>query len=155
MPKPPNFDKEAKLTLQHDGLPPLEPEDSVKSLVFFGNVSSIITRKGSQLEELALVANEGVVVDGGRIACKGPPNACQHLLQSSAVRFVDLAGGCLAPGLVSFGSPLGLEEITGEASTSDGFVLDPLKDEMPDILKGTNSIVYAVDGLQYSTRNAW
>ncbi|TFK65677.1 hypothetical protein BDN72DRAFT_900509 [Pluteus cervinus] len=68
----------------------------------------------------------------------------------------DLQGGVLAPGLMMFGSPLGLVEIRLEPSTADGDVRDPLTQEIPSIL-GTDenaSIVRAVDGLQFPGRNS-
>ena len=37
LPNVPNFDKEAKETLKHDGLPPLEPKSSLKDTVIFAN----------------------------------------------------------------------------------------------------------------------
>lgn len=57
-----------------------------------------------------------------------------------------------SPGLVSYGSPLGLEEIQGEQSTHDGVVLDPLSNDIPDLLAG-NEVIMAVDGLQFAGRD--
>jgi hypothetical protein len=73
-----------------------------------------------------------------------------------ADEFVDLHGGSLAPGLTSYGSPLGLVEIQLEPSTNDGVVLDPLVDgNLPSILGKDTAIVRAsaVDGLQFNGRN--
>lgn len=58
----------------------------------------------------------------------------------------------LSPGLVSYGSPLGLEEIQGEQSTHDGVVLDPLSSDIPKLLAG-NEVMLAVDGLQLAGRD--
>ena len=57
-----------------------------------------------------------------------------------------------SPSLVSYGSPLGLEEIQGEQSTHDGEVLDPLSSNIPNILAG-NEAMLAVDGLQFAGRD--
>ena len=67
---------------------------------------------------------------------------------------VDLKGGSLAPGLTSYGSPLGLVEIRLEPSTNDVTVLDPLVDgNLPSILGKDAAIIRAVDGLQFQGRN--
>lgn len=58
----------------------------------------------------------------------------------------------LSPGLVSYGSPLGLEEIQGEQSTHDGVVLDPLSSDIPKLLVG-HEVMLAVDGLQFAGRD--
>lgn len=57
-----------------------------------------------------------------------------------------------SPGLVSYGSPLGLEEIQGEQSTHDGAVLDPLSGDVPNVLAG-HEVMLAVDGLQFAGRD--
>ncbi len=56
------------------------------------------------------------------------------------------------PGLISFGSPLGLEHITSEASTNDGSVPDALTGNTPAIL-GSDAFIHAVDGLQFESRD--
>ena len=58
-----------------------------------------------------------------------------------------------SPGLITYGSPLGLDNIDREPSTNDGSVLDPLTAEVPSILGGGGSVIRAVDGLQYGGRN--
>lgn len=58
-----------------------------------------------------------------------------------------------SPALVSYGSPMGLDHIQGEASTKDGLVLNPLTQEIPSIL-GEGSVIRAVDGLQFSGRDS-
>ena len=94
-----------------------------------------------------------VVVESGHILCAG---ICGSLEQWTAkdAQIIDLQGGSVSPGLVSFGSPLGLEEIRGEASTSDGYVFDPLLQEIPGIIGGDYSVIHAADGLQFTTRDA-
>ena len=58
------------------------------------------------------------------------------------------------PALISYGSPLGLEHIAAEDSTGDGAVGDPLTAKQPSILGGDGALIRAVDGLQYTTRDA-
>lgn len=53
---------------------------------------------------------------------------------------------------MSYGSPLGLEEIQGEESTHDGAVIDPLSSIIPKLLVG-NEVISAVDGLQFGGRD--
>lgn len=59
-----------------------------------------------------------------------------------------------SPALISVGSPLGLEEIQAESSTKDGEVFDPLSSDNPSIIGGDGSLIRAVDGLQFSSRDA-
>jgi hypothetical protein len=49
---------------------------------------------------------------------------------------------------------MALEDIQGESSTKDGKVFDPLKTTVPEIVGGDGSLIRAVDGLQYSSRDA-
>lgn len=65
----------------------------------------------------------------------------------------ETTGGAISPGLVSFGSPLGLEHIKAEASTNDGIVLDPLVEAVPRVF-GPDAVPHAVDGLQLGSRDA-
>jgi hypothetical protein len=65
----------------------------------------------------------------------------------------ETAGGSISPGLVSFGSPLGLEHIAAESSTNDGIIPDPLIKAVPRVF-GPNPIVHAVDGLQLASRDS-
>lgn len=98
-----------------------------------------------------------IVVKEGKIVCTGSAtSACaRSVLQDSArVEYVDLEGGSIAPGLTTFGSPLGLEEIMGEVSTKDGYVLDPLQDSVPKVAGGNGALIHAIDGLQFGTRHA-
>lgn len=57
------------------------------------------------------------------------------------------------PSLISFGSPLGLHHIDGESTTDDGRVYNPLKGDAPSIL-GNSPVIRAVDGLQFTSRDA-
>lgn len=67
---------------------------------------------------------------------------------------VDLHGGSISPGLMSYGSPLGLEEIAGEASTGDGRPYNAFAANVPNILDDPGAIMRAMDALMFGTRNA-
>ncbi|CDO72361.1 hypothetical protein BN946_scf184977.g58 [Trametes cinnabarina] len=164
LPKTPNFDKEANETLQHDGLPPLEPTRTTFDTVVFLNVSAVYLRQEQSIRE-AFVADAAdplsagvVVVRGGKIECMGSAatSACASATEGGRenTQLINLEGGAIAPGLVTVGSPLGLEEITAEESTVDGYVLDPLAGNVPAIVGGTGMVIRAADGLQFGTRNA-
>ncbi|KAG6900680.1 hypothetical protein C0993_004990 [Termitomyces sp. T159_Od127] len=153
-PNTPNFDKEAKLALEYDGLPPLKPVVDDSGVVLFTNISSIYLRKGSVIQESFAAADNTygtVIIDNGNVVCAGD---CSDVSVATNARHVNLEGGSISPSLVTFGSPLGLEEISGEPSTRDGIVFDPLGGKVPSIVGGDGSIIRAVDGLQFDGRDA-
>jgi hypothetical protein len=91
----------------------------------------------------------------GTIRCAGTEAQCfTSSFVSDYAEVVDLRGGSIAPGLTTYGSPLGLEEIEAEASTNDGKVYDPLTQKIPGIIGGPKSLTRAVDGLQFGGRSA-
>ncbi|KAL5494800.1 hypothetical protein ACEPAI_262 [Sanghuangporus weigelae] len=153
VPKAPNFDEETKKTIEYEGLPPLLPRNaSSESIVIFTNVSYVWSLDSTTGEfQSTATEDHGVVVSkAGEIICKG---SCASFLFSDDVIFIDLEGGSIAPGLVSFGSDLGLQEIGMEDSTTDGTVLDVFLQNIPKIL-GENPVIRAADGLLFATRNA-
>ncbi|KAH9930389.1 composite domain of metallo-dependent hydrolase [Amylocystis lapponica] len=156
IPRTPDFDKEAEEAVEYVGLPPLEPTPSRARTVVFTNVSSVLIREeGSIREKFAAQSGAGVVVArDGRITCSGMAELCSDRVLDVDAEYVNLEGGAIAPGLVSYGSYLGLEEIRSEASTIDGYVLDPLRQIVPTIIGGDSAVINALDGLQYSTRDA-
>ncbi|KAJ7183153.1 carbohydrate esterase family 9 protein [Mycena filopes] len=154
-PAVPNFDREAKEAVEFDGLPPLEPTAATGRVVFI-NVKSGFTSTTSEagVEQMFSAPDGGalgtVVVEAGHITCTV---LCSANLADATV--IDLEAGSISPGLVSFGSPLGLEHIQGEESTIDGPVNDALSPQgIPKILGGDGAIVRAVDGLLFQTRDA-
>ena len=162
VPSTPNFDKEVEETLKHDGLPPLEPAQAKSNTVVFTNVTSVFLREEYNVRA-AFAADASdplaaaiVVVRGGQLACFGSAtSACASSIQAEEdAEWVDLAGGSIAPGLASTGAPLGLQEIDQEASTQDGYVLDPLTEGVPEIVGGSGALIRAADGLQFATRDA-
>lgn len=157
-PKTPNFDKETKTTLEFDGLPPLLPTHSEEGVVVFTNFSRVYIRHNGKINEIpALTSDSLIVVERGEIICHGSQEQCSSHLRSAKDReatFVDLQGGSISPGLVAFGSTLGLNDIAmAEPSTQDGEVYDPIYEDLPSIL-GNDPIMHAADGLQYATRDA-
>ncbi|EJF61654.1 composite domain of metallo-dependent hydrolase [Dichomitus squalens LYAD-421 SS1] len=162
LPKTPNFDKEVNETLKHDGLPPLEPVRSKSNTVVFTNVSSVFLREEYTVREAfaadssnALAAGVAVVRDGQLMCVDSGISACaQSINGDEDAEFVDLEGGSIAPGLVSAGAPLGLQEIDQEASTQDGYVFDALTEGVPEIVGGSGALIRAADGLQFATRDA-
>jgi hypothetical protein len=96
------------------------------------------------------------VVQDGHIICVSDMTSgkiCRSLddgAESKVDVVLDFKGGSLALGLMSYGSPLSLVEISLEPSTNDGVVLNPLVDgNLPSILGDNMTIICAVDGLQF------
>ena len=113
---------------------------------------SLITAMSSALELYEWLAWNRFVV-GVVCVCAGTSASCPTASFMDRAQVIDLEGGSISPGLVTFGAPLGLEEISGEASTGDGAVLDPFYDKVPSITGGDKSLIRAVDGLQYGGRD--
>ncbi|KAH7888767.1 carbohydrate esterase family 9 protein [Phlebopus sp. FC_14] len=153
-PKVPNFDREAAAAVEYDGLPPLRPSKTVGGRVLFTNVTTMFSRDDDTLNELLLGDGEpGVVlIEMGAIQCVGTESSC-NVFAERGFEVVDLKGGSISPGLISFGAPLGMAEILSEDSSNDGDVLDPFSTKVPPIL-GDRTLVRAVDGLQFGSRDA-
>lgn len=177
LPETPDFSKEAKDAVKYEGLPPLVPMRSKSDLVLFTNVSSVFLKHDNGIRE-AFSASEAsvsgnVVVEKGEIVCMGDASTCSITNYDSNIQRVDLKGGSIScvnsllnvlrnlsqfsfffsPALISYGSPLGLNHIEGEPSTNDGYVHNSLKSDPSEII-GEGSIIKAVDGLQFYTRDA-
>ena len=67
---------------------------------------------------------------------------------------IDLRGGAIVPGLMSFGPSLGIEEIESEPSTGDGVRFDAVKMDVPKVVGDVGGLVRVSDALQFGTRNA-
>lgn len=153
-PKVPNFDKEAADAVQYEGLPPLAPKPASSRVVLFANVSSVFLPRGEEVHHAQLQESGVVVVEEGKITCVGTSASCVLLELAEEPELIDLKGGSLSPGLVTFGSPLGLVHMEGETSTADGWVTDPLESLVPKILGGDVAVVRAADGLEFASRDA-
>ena len=157
IPETPNWDRERKAALRWDGLPPLEGR-TYSAKVMFTNIKEVWRRSWNGDIERAFSAESfgrhakmgTVVVKNGRIICIGVDCAD---ISGDAIE-IDLHGGTISPGLMSYGSPLGLEEIDSELSTSDGESYDAFKHNVPKILDNVGGVVRAADALMFSTRNA-
>ncbi|KAF8969443.1 carbohydrate esterase family 9 protein [Flammula alnicola] len=160
VPDTPNWDKEREKTILWDGLPPLEGKQTENKIVFT-NVKEVWKRSGDGGIEQAFSAqlslerpNESelgaVVVEKGRITCIG--RNCAHA-QEDFIK-MDLHGGSISPGLMTFGSPLGFEEIASEPSTGDGETYDAFRSNVPKVLDDVGGVVRAMDALMFGTRNA-
>ncbi|KAG8736261.1 hypothetical protein FRC10_009537 [Ceratobasidium sp. 414] len=150
-PSPPSWNQEAGVALASNDVPDLlTPERDDPHLVIFQNVSLFV-----QDDKVQEFGGEGgtVVVKHGHIICAGKAGKCDSY-SSQAARQVDLQHGSILPGLISFGSAVGLVEIDQEPLTGDRSPLDPLEDKMPNIASGDDLVVRAVDGLSFSGRNA-
>lgn len=160
MPKVPKFDQEAAEAVRHEGLPPLEPKKRVPGTTVFTNVKSLYRPETRGVRRQAIAQSDAglgvVVVQNGSIVCSGGHQACfvESLLTDRDVAVVNLDGGSVSPGFVSYGSDLGLEEILLEPSTTDGQAPDPLLQRVPQILGGDSLLLRAADGLQFGTRHA-
>ncbi|KZV86711.1 composite domain of metallo-dependent hydrolase [Exidia glandulosa HHB12029] len=148
LPKPPNFDEEAKKAVEWEGLPPLHPKQSWKGTVKFVHVGTLWASGVDGLQAQTLSVPSTVIVQGGRVLCTG----CSDF-HGDVETTVDLAGGALAPSLVSYGSTLGLQEIPSESTTADGIAPDALLGPIPAILGGDGTLIRAVDGLQFGGRD--
>ncbi|KAG6900265.1 hypothetical protein C0993_000718 [Termitomyces sp. T159_Od127] len=159
-PKVPNFDKEAAKAVQYEGLPPLAPAKPLPSITVFTNISSVYLRRDDSIEmtfSASSISGSGIaVVQDGSMTCLGQQAQCLSTLDATNATFIDLEGGSIAPGLVSFGSPLGLHHIQEEESTNDGDVFDPFIGEgVPNIAGGDTAVVRAMDGLLFGSRDAY
>ncbi|KAF8914186.1 carbohydrate esterase family 9 protein [Gymnopilus junonius] len=155
LPDPPNWDKERQDSIRWDGLPPLGGR-KVDDKVVFSNVKEVWKRTQDGDIQQAFKAGSHeielgtVVVEAGRMTCIGK---CDDSLYMDAV-ILDTHGGFISPGLMSFGSRLGLEEITSEPSTSDGEKYDAFRKDVPRILHDAGAVVRAADALTFNTRDA-
>lgn len=158
VPETPDFDDEAREALDYEGVPPLAPKHAVSDTVVFLNVSNVYLRNRDRVEHVlsTLEGREPAVVHvrNGNITCIGAQTTCFTEDPTEDAFIVDLQGGALSPGLATYGTNIGLEEIQGEASTRDGAVLDPLIDKIPSIAGGEGAIIRAADGLAFFTRHA-
>lgn len=150
----PNFDQEAADAIKYDGLPPLLQKKQVKSAIFT-NVQTLYTKaKGLKAETLTVNNQHGVVVvENGRIICSGQPEHCPEFLHSpNYTERIDLQGGSIAPGLLTYGAQIGLVEMETEESANDGVAYAPIKQTVPSIL-GKGPLSHAIDGLQFLGRD--
>ncbi|CDO74447.1 hypothetical protein BN946_scf184979.g2 [Trametes cinnabarina] len=162
-PLTPDFSREAAEAVRYEGLPPITPRRQ-RNVVVFTNISSYWARASDGrsiidvFEEDSFIrsipeADRVAVATGGHVVCQGNMATCAvHLTHVNTT--IDLEGGAIQPGLVSYGSSLGLAEIAMEPSTGDGTVIDPLEPDQPALFGRNGYVARAIDGLQFGTRNA-
>jgi len=150
-PEQPDFSKERADALKYDGLPPLSGRSSRR--VLFINVAGVWTRNESRImtstSSPTLLQTTSVMVVDGQIFCVGA--RCTNECSSADV--IDLQGGWLSPGLITYGADIGLEEIRQEDSTNDGQVSEFLDNRIPKLLGGDGTIIRASDGLKFGGRD--
>ncbi|KAJ7068447.1 hypothetical protein C8F01DRAFT_1118223 [Mycena amicta] len=147
-PSVPDWEKERREALEWEGLPPLAGRRSTARVVFY-NVREV--RHNDQVHRSEVGFN--VVLESGRAVCIGDAISCS-VDTFEAEEYIDLNGGVIVPGMMSFGSPLGTEEIHREPSTGAGWILDAFVDRVPPIFNDPGAIAYAMDSLMFGTRNA-
>lgn len=157
-PAVPAWDAERAAALAHEGLPPLAAQRVVRGQAVLRGVREVWVRgeEGLVARWGARAGEEGaatVVLTNGAITCVGAEGWCVGAEGESEVE-LDLRGGAVGPGLMTFGSPLGIEEIAGEPTTQDGLAPNAFVRNPPGILHDTGAVVRAVDALQFGTRNA-
>lgn len=156
VPHTPNWDQERKEAIDWDGLPPLEGKKVTNKVVFVG-VKEVWQRadNGNVVDFFSAKSSPGgvlgtVVVEGGKFTCVG--HTCADVSEDATI--LNLNGGSISPGLMSYGSLLGLEEIADEPSTTDGGYYDAFVRDIPRILDDSGGILRAMDALMFGTRNA-
>ena len=100
-----------------------------------------------------------VVVRSGEIFCIGArEDACVTDALSHSdepLEIVNLEGGALTPGLTTYGSELGLDELQSEreTSTKDGTAPNGLTSGVPALAGGASGLIRAVGVLTMLTEN--
>lgn len=119
-----------KTALETRGDPPLRSEVESRNVIFTG-VSSTYLRSDAGIQEVTLsgknLQHKRVVIVEGQIDCVGD---CA-VGDESKFQLIDLKGGAITAGLLTYGSYLGLMEIRQEPSTTDG--------KIPDLLTESNA----------------
>ncbi|ESK94416.1 carbohydrate esterase family 9 protein [Moniliophthora roreri MCA 2997] len=151
----PNYDMERKSAIKNEGRP--FPSHIIKGKVVFMNVKEVWNRKrGGYIEELFPAGQRGlcvVVVEKGKITCLGEGKECSSAAEDAQTT-IDLDGGSISPGLLTFGSRLGLEEMASEPSTGDGMPYNAFAADVPRILQDVGGLVKASDALMFGTLHA-
>ena len=152
-PHTPDWSQEIKDAIKYQGLPPIVPHSGEAGGVLFTNIGHVwdLQGSGSSTKVTKFDSASGsnargtAYFYGGKLVCSsfafgGLNSPCPSRFQNE-VMVVDLKGGSLAPGLISFGGNLGNIEIEQEPSTNDG------------VVDGTGPLIEAIDGISFQGRN--
>ncbi|KAJ6490404.1 hypothetical protein C8R47DRAFT_1124518 [Mycena vitilis] len=152
-PSVPDWEKERKEAIEWEGLPPLASRKESGKVVFL-NVREVWSGGRDGKIQARVLGSDlvNVAVESGKIVCVGDTIACPTNAFDAAQ--IDLDGGSVIPGMMSFGSSLGLEEIRSEPSTGDGVPFNAFTERVPAILGDPGAVTSAVDALMFGTRNA-
>ncbi|PPQ64627.1 hypothetical protein CVT24_008364 [Panaeolus cyanescens] len=157
-PHTPHWDKERQDAVAWDGLPPLQGRKIDDDYVTFTNVKDVWKRTDvGNIQKTTLLNSSNlqdgdagvVIVQKGKIVCMGA--GCRRAFATS--HEIDLQRGSIGPGMMTYGSPLGLEEIASEPSTSNGPPLDAFRQNTPRILDDIGGVIRAMDGLIIAYRS--
>ncbi|KAF7332041.1 Carbohydrate esterase family 9 protein [Mycena kentingensis (nom. inval.)] len=146
IPTVPDWDKERQEAMDWEGTPPMKAR--VTGKVVFRDVRELRVRGLGYRD----AHGRTVVMDGGRIVCAG--NDCIRGEQERNAIEIDLRGGVIVPGMLTFGSRLGVEEISSEPSSGTGIGLNALVGRVPQIMHDAGATTFAVDALMFGTRHA-
>lgn len=157
-PKTPNWDKAAREAVKYEGLPPLHGKKT-KGTIAFVNVNELIEKDATGTVLLSLRHDSPsrtkgggvIIIADGRIQCAGTSASCSNIKDIRAENIVDLQGGSIAPGLITFGAGIGLVEIEQEPGANDGTISDRITSTVPSILKDAE--IHAFDGIAFAGRN--
>ncbi|KAL1699202.1 hypothetical protein EV121DRAFT_216700 [Schizophyllum commune] len=157
-PRTPDWEEETENAVRFGGVQPLDSRKVTGKMVF-ANVRRVLYGDDdlvrSDVEEEAKEKKKlkTVVVENGKITCIGVEEwDCEGA--DDADESIDLKGGVIAPGIISYGSPLGMGEMADEPSTQNGLPLDPLQRKVPAVLGDATGLQFAADGLVCDTRDA-
>ncbi|KAF9268136.1 carbohydrate esterase family 9 protein [Marasmius fiardii PR-910] len=160
-PSQPDFDEERKQAIKSEGLVSPFARNQTERKVVFTNVTQVWDRRRDGDIEKVYPTEGGdrppvpglVVVENGEIVCVGEPELCSSAARD-AYHVISLHGGSVSPGLMTFGSRLGLQEFMDEPSADDGRLYNAFSFDVPRVLHDVGGIVRAVDGLMFGTRHA-
>ncbi|THV08381.1 composite domain of metallo-dependent hydrolase [Dendrothele bispora CBS 962.96] len=154
-PEQPNYDVQRELAVKREGQPPLRGK-VIGSKIAFLNVSEVWTMKGDgSIEEIfpqtggARGTAATVIVEDGKVTCVGAGDNCR----TDSLPSINLEGGSISPGLMTYGSLLGIEELETESSTQDGRLYNAFVSDVPAVLRDVGGATRAVDALMFGTRH--
>ncbi|KAF5358954.1 hypothetical protein D9758_004746 [Tetrapyrgos nigripes] len=163
-PEQPNYDTERRMAVEYESQPPMTRSRLVRGKMVFLNVGQV-WRKGHDggIEEIfplrlgndhrdnnAEDALATVIVEEGKVTCVGTGDSCSR---DRDLPSINLQGGSISPGLMTYGSLLGIEEIEKESSTQDGSLYNAFVSDVPAILNDVGGTTRAADALVFGTRH--